>query len=731
VGYQVVIAEKKSVAADIAAALSDNVQARSGYFDAGSVKVTYCSGHLLENLKPDEIDPRMVSWSLETIPFIPASWPMRPRSAKDERGRDIKKNGKVVLDERIVQQLETIRKLVNGASEVVNGSDADREGQIICDEVLEWMGYTKPVKRLWLQELNPQGIRKAFARLKPNSEYLKLSQSALARSRADYLVGLNATRGYTKLWQTVGNEGMLNVGRVQTPTLWLVWNRENERATFVPVDHFGVKVDLEHTGGSFDGVWVPQERSSFHDDEGRVLSKAVAASVVAKVLGKVGVIESVKTDAKKESQPLPYTLLELQKSASKLGLRPNETLEVVQSLYEKHKLVSYPRTDTPYLPEEDHAQASKVLDSVKVNFDPEWPFAGTVDTSIKSPAWNDAKLGAHYGIIPTVGRKSVTALSPMEKAVYGMIVRRYLAQFMPANEYDATVVMTQVEGERFKSTGRIVRVKGWKVLYESNSSKQTTAATAAKGKVDRPLPALAEGDSVDVAGAELVSKRTEAPPLLDSSLLLDAMKNVHKYVVDEKVKRMLKEVEGLGTEATRANIIADLVGRGYIAEVPKKTGKDVDYVTTAKGRGLLNIVQKQLAAPDLTAWFEGQLEGIREGTTTLERFEAAVGRFVTQFVERIKDPAALQAVPQVDDGESRPCPKCGGRLKIRLTKEKKERFWGCRAYPACSHTEAFVPERDEKKAPKANPKSRGGGGVARPAAKKAARKASVRSPSRR
>lgn len=702
---QVVIAEKKSLAEDIANALSNSVQRGPGFFIAGHVKVTYCSGHLLENEKPDEMDPSMAVWSLENIPYIPSAWRMRPRSLKDNFGRDVKKNGKVVLDDRVVTQIEVIRSLVAGASEVIHAGDADREGQLIVDELLETFGLNKQVKRLWLQELNPQGIRKAFDRMKPNSEYAQLSNSAKGRSRADFLVGMNGTRGYTTLWQRAGNDGMVNVGRVQTPTLWLVWHRENERATFKPVDHFGVKVSLVHANGTFDAVWSPPAESAFLDEEGRVLSRAVAEQVASKVKGRDGLIESVVTERRKDGQPLPYTLLDLQKAASKLGLRPNEVLEIVQALYEKHKVVSYPRTDNPYLPEEDHANAPKVISAIKANFNPDWPFPGDVDLTIKSPAWDDKKLGAHFGIIPTVGLKPVSQLSAMEKAVYGMVVRRYLAQFLPKHEYDATNVVTVCEDERFKSSGKIVRVLGWKVLYESQAK---TGQVQAGAKVEAALPAVAQGDGVRFAEVAVQAKRTEAPPLLDSALLLDAMKNAYKYVQDPKVKRLLKEVEGLGTEATRANIIQYLVSRGYIAEVPKAKGKDIEYVTTDKGKALLRIVQQQLATPDLTAWFEGQLEAIRDGTTTLQKFEDAVARFVVQFVERIKSPDALKGVPQVQDAESRPCPKCGGRLRVRLAKEQKEKFWGCRAYPTCKHTEPFVPERDAPKKTKA-----AGGGAGR------------------
>lgn len=514
---------------------------------------------------------------------------------------------------------------------------------------------------------------------------------------------------------------MVNVGRVQTPTLWLVWQREQERANFKPTDHYGLRADLSHSHGDFEAYWTPKASSAYLDDQGRVIVREAAEEVADRVMGKQGLVESVKTERKKENQPLPYTLLELQKSAAKLGLRPADTLAIAQALYETHKLVSYPRTDSPYLPEEDHGSAGAVMKAVKTNFAPDWPFKGELDLTIKSPAWNNKKLQAHFGIVPTIGLKSVAQLSAMERSIYMMVVRRYMAQFMPVHEFDATNVLVTCENETFRATGKIVRVAGWKVIYQSGNQSQGDRQK--DENEERALPAIAEKDAVVFRGVEIQKKRTVAPPLLDSGSLLDAMKDVHRFVQDPKVKRLLKDVEGLGTEATRASVISYLVSRGYIAEVPKQKGKDVEYITTEKGRGLLSIVQEQLARPDLTAWFEGQLEAIREGSTTLERFEASVTRFVEQMVERLKSPEARQAVPQVHDPNARPCVKCGGRLRLRQAKASKEKFWGCGGYPECRHTEEYVAHRDEPRKPD---RTKGGGGKKVPGLRRASPRRQVR-----
>ncbi len=689
----VIIAEKPSLAGEIASAIDPSARRGDGFFTAGpGCKVSYCFGHLIEQLKPEEYDPALQKWDLDALPFVPNEWRMRPRSLKNDFGQDVKKDGKLQLDQKIVAQIETIRRLVAGASVVVNAGDADREGQLIVDEILDYVGCKAPVKRLWLQELNAPGIKRALDRMKSNDEYRTLSLAARARSQVDFLIGMNATRGYTKLWQAAGNDGMVHVGRVQTPTLWLVYHREQERANFKSVEHYGVKVTLEHANGSFDSNWVAPENAPFLDAEGRVLKRAEAQRVAKAVEGATGEIESTKTEDKRQGAPLPYTLLDLQKAANKLGFTPAKTLEIVQALYETHKVVSYPRTDCPYLPEEDFSKAGDVIAAVKSNYGQAWQFDGKHDLSLRSAAWNDKKLGAHFGIVPTIGRVSLSALSDAERLVYDMVVRRYLAQFYPVHEFKATVALIRIAGEQFKSTGRMVTVKGWKVLYEASGDDDDAKAPA--------LPVMKEGDPVKVDAVSLQTKRTEPPQLLDGASLLDAMKNAHRYVTDPAVKSRLKDVEGLGTEATRAPTIENLVKHKYMVEVPKKGGKNKgkDYTTTAHGRALLQLVSAELSKPDLTAWCEGKLEEIVEGAMPFERFSAIAEKLTKKIVDELKAPEALSRVPKVESDNTQKCSDCGGTMTVRSTKDKKEKFWGCRAFPVCKHTEPYVEPTKSRKA---------------------------------
>lgn len=677
------IAEKPSLARDVAAALGRPVSAAQGFLDAGSDRVTYCVGHLLEFEKPDEMRPDLARWSLDTLPFLPGEWVLRPRSLKDQSGRDVKKNGKVVLDPKVVAQLKVIRDLLAWCTCVVHTGDADREGQMIVDEVISHWGCRKPVMRLWLQELNPQGIQKAMSRMKDNEQYRGLSESAVARSRLDFVLGMNATRGYTRLWQEAGQDGMLNVGRVQTPTLWLVRNRELERESFKAVDHFGVKAAISHANGEFEAFWVPPKGAAFLDEEGRVVAESAAALVAGEIQGERAIVESVVTQRKIESQPLPYTLLELQKAANRLGLKPDETLEAAQWLYETAKVLSYPRTDCPYLPEEDHKRGRPVMEALRENFGATWAPPGEVDFAIKSPAWNDSKLGAHHGIVPTIGRSQAGGWSERHKLVYGLVATRYVAQFMAPYEYDATAAVLRARGHEIRATGRVTVVEGWRALYRSRGPKDELAI----------LPPMALLDEVTILEAQVVRKRTEAPPLLDGASLLDAMKNAHKFVQDPTVKSKLKEVEGLGTEATRAAIIASLIRNGYIREVAKKTGKSrsSDYATTERGQLLLQVVSDDLSRPDLTAWMEGKLESIVQGHGDLVSFGAITERFVRRVVERIKDPAAKTKLP-VGSSPAKACHVCSGTMSLRRAKATGEWFWGCRRYPDCRGTAKASPD---------------------------------------
>jgi DNA topoisomerase-3 len=654
------IAEKPSLGMSIAEALHGATQRGDGFVRAGNDVVTWCIGHLLEQIKPEEYDPKMESWAMETLPFFPDKWRSRPRSVKDKYGRDIKdQNGKVKLDAGVLKQIKTIKGLIDEADEIIHAGDPDREGQLIVDELLMYLGNKKPAKRIWLRELNVQGIKKALGSLKPNGDYQSTCHAASARSRSDWLIGMNMTRGYTIAWQAAGNSKTIHIGRVQTPTLGLIVERDRDIEYFKPHDYFVLHARIRHQNGDFVATWKPGQAVPV-DSEGRVACRVEADRIADTITSRSGHVASLKIEDKSAPPPLPFCLAELQKAANKFGLSPQRTLDAAQSLYEKRKLTSYPRSDCPYLPESEHANALVIIETVRKNFGATYGeiFKGSPDPRIKSGAWNDKKLGAHSGIIPTDQKSAVATLTSDERIVYELIARNYLVQFYAPYRYQSTVVETACEGELFVATGQVLTAMGWRELFGG----------AAKDEDAQHLPPMNENDSIHVKNAEVIVKKTTPPPRFNGASLIDAMSNIHRFVTDLGVKKTLKETQGIGTEATRAGIIENLIHRGYVDEVKK--GKRTEYFSSARGRATIAMVTQELAKPDLTAWFEGKLTDIVDKKLSLDAFMAYQEKFLLKLFEGLSD-AHMRVTTLPDQGSHvsgagkvfwAPCPKCGGEI---------------------------------------------------------------------
>lgn len=658
---RVIVAEKPSLAKTIADAIG--VQSRGdGFLHNGDTAVTWCIGHLFEQAKPDDYDEQYKTWRIEDLPIVPERWKLLPKAAtKDQLGK--------------------ASKLIVSANEVVNAGDPDREGQLLVDELIEYAKPKANILRVWLQDLTPDGVRKAFAKLKPNADYKALKESALARSRADWLIGMNLTRAYTLVWKKYGGSDVLHVGRVQTPTLGIVVKRDREIESFVPRDYFTGLVRVRHKSGDFSAKWISPKTGEGIDADGRVIDKTIVEKVLSAVAGKSGAIASLKTERKQEAPPLPYTLADLQKDAHKaLGLSPQDTLDIAQSLYETHKLTTYPRSDCPYLPEAEHANARAVLTAVYKNFGKEaWEksFPGKADLSRKTAAWNDKKLGAHHGIIPTAHQKPIDQLTSNEVAVYRLIVRRYLAQFYPNHVYDSTSLQVEVGGHRFAANGSALIDAGWKALWARDEAERD----ADKKNEETTLPpGMKQGDSVDVIGTECKQGKTTPPPRMNGASLIEAMQKAHLYVSDPAMKAKLKETQGIGTEATRAAIIQSLVDRGYIEERPRQKGKGTEFVSSERGRALIDFVSDSLKNVDLTAWFEGKLDGVLDGSESLLECEGEMRQFVADLVRD----AIHRKPPSVCAQVERICPTCGKAMTRR--KGKNGEFWGCLGFPDCRQT---------------------------------------------
>lgn len=645
---RVYIAEKPSMGAEIAKCLPGPVSRKDGCITTGGGVVTWGFGHILRQAEPGEYDKKYEKWRLEDLPIIPQEW-------------------KLFVADSCRKQFEIIKSLIDKATEIVHAGDPDREGQLLIDEVLDFLDNQKPVRRILLNALDEKSIKKAIASLRDNEEFRNLKQSALARSRADWLIGMNLSRAYTLAARRAGHQVTLPVGRVKTPTLALVVRREREIEGFTQASYFTVKAEFQHENGTFVAYWKPKDEQAGLDTEGRLADQAIADELVEglSAAGTSGTIVLCETIEKKESQRLPVSLSTLQVMAGKkFGYDPQTVLDTAQKLYEK-KLTTYPRSDCEFLPDSQYSDAAAIIGNLQeLNQSDLAAWAARADVKIKSRAWNDKKITAHHAIIPTTVKCNLAALSETESNLYYLIAQTYIAQFYPVHVYDQTRIEVDFRGEKFTASGRIVKEPGWKALYgaEAEENKDEDSGT---------LPAMAKGDSAAIIKAWADKKATKPPGRFTATTLLAAMKEIHKYVKDPELKKQLKDVSGIGTEATRATIIKELVERGFLREEKKKKylcPTDLAYL-------LIDALPDEMTYPDSTAIWEDILYKMAGGNESLSAFLRQQSEFATELC-RV---AGGLAIPL--NGEH-PCPQCGkGVLQSRNGKNGK--FWGCSRYPVC------------------------------------------------
>jgi DNA topoisomerase-3 len=610
--------------------------------------VTWCIGHLLETAPPEAYGAQYKSWSLDQLPIIPTQW-------------------QVEVKPKTSAQLKIIKHLLSEASSVVIATDADREGEMIARELLELCEYRGPVQRLWLSALNEASIRKALSSLKSGQETFPLYHSALARSRADWLIGMNLSRLFTHRGRRVGYDGVLSVGRVQTPTLRLVVDRDRAIASFVSVPYWDVDVHLSSMGQPFIASWLPP--NSGRDEAGRCLQQALASQTVQVISGgKTATVLSLQTEHFREPPPLPFDLSTLQEVCSrKLGLGAQETLNIAQALYETHKATTYPRSDCRYLPESMFNEVPAVFDALLKTDQALQPTFGRLDRSLHSRVWNDAKVTAHHGIIPTTEPANLARMSEQERQVYELIRSHYLTQFLPHHEFNRTQVELECGGERLTAVGKQILIQGWKgLLYENTEEDEPS-------QKHQVLPVLQQGTQCAVNDVELKSMRTAAPKPLTEGDLIKAMKNVAKLVNDPRLKQKLRDTTGIGTEATRAGIIKGLIDRGYLLQ------KKRALMASAAAHTLIEAVPAAVADPGMTAIWEQALDEIEAGRLTLDAFVAKQANWIAQLVEHC---GALTLAVPVEAGPT--CPICNASTRRR--KGKSGPFWSCSHYPDCKGT---------------------------------------------
>ncbi|WP_285412651.1 DNA topoisomerase III [Pseudomonas sp. lyk4-40-TSB-59a] len=639
------LCEKPSQGKDIARVVGAN-QRGNGCYKGNAVAVTWCIGHLVEAASPEAYDERYKRWSIDDLPIIPTTWRV-----------EVKKDTAV--------QYKIVKQMLSQSRELVIATDADREGEMIARELLDLFQYKGTVFRLWLSALNDASIRKALSCLRPAGETLPLYHSALARARADWLIGMNMSRLFTLLGRRNGLEGVLSVGRVQTPTLRLVVDRDREIERFVPTPFWSIEIQLCFAGTIFSAQWTVPDSAA--DSSGRCIRQAVALAALQDLKqAQNSKVLAVETDRVREAPPLPFDLSTLQHVCSRrFGFGVQETLDIAQSLYETHKAITYPRTDSGYLPESMLAEAKDVLKAM-VSSDPSLQaLAQSADIQQRSRAWDDGKIGAHHGIIPALEPVRLEHLNEKERLVYGLVSAHFLVQFLPHYEYDRTCAQLVCNGHGLQANGKRIVVKGWRDAMEGLIVDENDAAE--RGQV---LPALTVDDQCLIQCLQLHALKTRAPRAYTQGELIKAMKNVAKLVTDPRLKQTLKDTAGIGTEATRANVISGLLNRGYLYT----KGRSIHAADAAYT--VVEAVPAAIADPATTAIWEQAFDKIEAGDMTLESFVTKQTVWVTQLVEHYRTTTLSLHTPGGPN-----CPLCGASMRQRNGKHGT--FWSCSRYPDC------------------------------------------------
>lgn len=626
------IAEKPTLANAIAEGLGIR-EKRNGHIICSDDIVTWCFGHLFELCDPGDYDQAFESWSV--VPVIPSTWRIKPRAS-------------------CKAQIDLIGTLLQTASSVVNAGDPDREGQLLVDELLEHFKYRGPVDRIWLASLDARSVAKALANLTDNTRHAPLRDAARARSRADWLVGLNATRALTNLGRDAGISATLSLGRVQTPVLNLVVIRDRDIAGFTPQNYMTLQGQFVHPEGQIAAKFVPGEMQVGLDAQGRLIDLSIANSLVKSVQGQSGTVATVVSEDKKKSPPRPFSLSRLQKAAcARWGMTAQQVLDTAQHLYEK-KLTTYPRSDCDYLPAEQFDDGQRIL-LVLGGVSNLSSAACGADPQIKSKAWDTAKVTAHHAIIPT--GELPGAISDDELKLFEMIAMGYIVQFYPAAQYLSQKIEIVVAETLWAATGRTTTDPGWTLVMAEDGEGEKLEELL--------LPPVSQNDSVDCANVTILNKKTSPPPRFNEGSLIEAMTNIHRFVDDAAAKATLREKEGIGTDATRSGILETLKKRGYL--VPQ--GKAL--VSTRLAGQVIDLTPQGLKDPVTTARWESRLQEIADGKDSLDAFMASQ----LQVLPSLLDPLLSGRASIKVDGPVYPCPTCGKALQKRQSETGP--YWSC------------------------------------------------------
>ncbi len=624
-GKALVITEKPSVARDIAAALG-GIEEHDGYYEGDDHVVTFAVGHLLELLEPEDIDDEYKRWTLANLPIIPEAFALKPKKGQSERIRTIKKL--------------LARKDVD---EVVNACDAGREGELIFREIVKYLESGKPVRRLWLQSMTPASIRAGFERLMPGQDLERLGQAAECRAWSDWLIGMNATRALTKRLKTRSERTAWSAGRVQTPTLAILVGRELEVLAHVARPFWTVEARLEHDDQTYTGTWYDPAFEAGDDEDARddrLFEEARAQVVVDAVAGRSGEASETRKPSRESAPPL-FDLTSLQREGNRrFGWSARRTLSAAQRCYERHKILTYPRTDSRCLPTDYRAEVDRLLGTLAAAGSQTGAvaFADYAEAAARLQAkglentkrtFDDGGVSDHFAIIPT-GVLPDDGLSGDDRRLYDLVVRRFLGSFHPPAVWERVERTSVIEGQHFRTRARSLQEPGWRAVLPQSGEEENGASQLAPL---RPGSDSVEGVAVDVPGAELSAEETKPPPRITEARLLSLMENAGKQIEDEDRAAVLHE-KGIGTPATRADIIENLIAKGYTV----RAGKAVR--PTVKGIRLIDILKRihmdRLSSPELTGDIEFHLNQVEHGQREAADFMSEIETYAREIVEIAK-----------------------------------------------------------------------------------------------
>lgn len=640
------IAEKPAVAKDIAKALGGNFQKKDGYLESADNVVTWCYGHLLKSIEPEAYNPTYAQWKAEDLPL--QLYPLRyePIAGKEAH-------------------TQTVIDLINRADVIVHAGDPDDEGQLLVDELLEYTGNSKPVKRLLINDNTDAAVKKALSQLKDNQQFKGIYRKALARSAGDLIYGMSMTRAYTIEGRKNGYRGVLSVGRVQTPILGLIVRRYLANQSHTPSFYYSLVGDFLVNGQQFSANWKVNENAP-QDDKKRLTSKRYADDLAARLRGKDADIKAAGVQEKETSPPLPFNLVRLQQTMNRqYKMTAAKTLEITQQLREKHKAITYNRSDCSYLSDEQFNEAPQVLEALQGISD----FNGlSLVTSQKSKAFDSGKVTAHTAIIPTANVPALNALSEHERLVYLAIAQHYLVQFMPNRRYLEASVVVEVDDETFSARATKTVDAGFSAFLKGDASD--TSNETMPDSAFEVLQALRTGQRGNCDAVTVNEKKTTPPPLFTEATLLAALVRVADFVEDEKIKKLLKDKDkdkkdehgGIGTPATRSDMLEKLKNRQFIRE---EKGK---LLPTETGVAFFRALPESATLPDMTALWSAQQSDIEQGNKTVEEFVNALLDDLRQLLNKVSvGEIKSEANPNSGQVErlATPCSNCGKYIVVR------------------------------------------------------------------